>query len=509
MGQRTDDVVEELGPKRLRRALERLGPTALKVGQFLSLRPDLIPQSYADELLELVDAVPTDPYDVIAAVIEEDLGPIEQTFAELSEEPCGSGSLAQVHQGRLLTGELVAVKVQRPGVRSRVRRDLRAASFAASIVQVCSEVSLVPPRQLVEEFRDWLEQELDLEREAQNTQRMGRRLAESAAVVPDVYAAASKGRVLTLEYVEGIGFAELLRWARHQRWERFEAHDIDRHRVAKRLLRSVLDQVFRQELFHADPHPGNLLALPDDVVGFLDFGLVMAADPTVRAGFSRYLTAVYDNDAEGMYRALTEILVVEETSDLGGFRRDFFAATAEWERRREAGASRHSPLATYLVAILTAARNNGLSIPVGVLGMYRAMVMAEGIAHQLSGEATLLKVGSRFFARLQLERFVEGLDMSTLQATAADLLALLADGPAQVRRLLADVSDDRFELAVSSHYSPAERRAQNDRYRLVAVSIALVALALLAVGTAAPTWLTWGGFGIALGIWCTLFYRLG
>lgn len=495
-------------PKRFRETLEQLGPTAMKIGQFLALRPDLIPSAYTDELLALADAVPAVPVAEILEVIEEDLGPIEAHFTSIEPAPAGSGSLAQVHRARLLTGEDVAIKVQRRGVRERGLRDLRAADWLGRVLEACVGVTLISPRAVIEEFHGWMTRELDFQLELQNTRRMQNTL-RSGAVAPRVFEEHSKGRILALEFLHGVPMRQLLRMARANDFAGIEALDIDRHALTRRLLTSMLEQLFQDGVFHGDPHPGNLLALPHSQIGFLDFGLVSQSAPSLQKGLSRYLASVYRRDTDGMYKALTEILEVGDDSDLAGFRQDFFAASADWERERTADAPARAPLAVYLVAILTAARNHRLRVPTRILGMYRALVTVEAQAFELSGEASLLSVGRTFFAGMRRQAISQIFSPESVQATGLEMMSLTTDGPGQLRRLLADLSDERFQLQVIATPSKTQQMLGNARFKLVAVSLLVVAIAILLASGAEPRWLLWSSLGIAGVAWLWGWRRLG
>ncbi|HEX8054619.1 MAG TPA: AarF/UbiB family protein, partial [Thermoleophilaceae bacterium] len=199
------------GPERLRELLERLGPTFVKVGQYLALRPDLIPQEYCDELLRLLDRVPPFPWEEARAIIEDELGEIGHAFAEIDAKPLAAGSLSQAHRARLHGGGEVVVKVQRPGVREAVRRDLGRARTIARVLELARVPLVVEPRELVTELRAWMLQELDLERELANMQKLRELAADSEIMrIPRAYPDLSGKRVLTAEYIHGMPLSTLL-----------------------------------------------------------------------------------------------------------------------------------------------------------------------------------------------------------------------------------------------------------------------------------------------------------
>ena len=186
------------GPVGFRTLLERMGPTYIKVGQFLALRPDLVPQAYCDELMHLLDRVPSFPWEVAREILHEDLGrdPLE-TFASIDPEPAAAGSLAQVHKGALKDGTVVAIKIQRPGIRDRVLHDLAQARRLARVLHYARVTFIASPQELVDELRQWMFEELDIERELANVSRL-RELAKHSRIefLPRPYAHLSSKRIL-------------------------------------------------------------------------------------------------------------------------------------------------------------------------------------------------------------------------------------------------------------------------------------------------------------------------
>ncbi len=507
-------------PRRVRELLERIGPTFIKVGQFLALRPDLIAQEYCDEFLKLTDQVPGFPFAVARRIIEEDLGrPVEELFATINPQPLAAASLAQVHLARTHDGHEVAVKVQREGIREAVERDLGRVRVLARVLEMAGAGALISPREVAAELRRWLHDEVDFGRELRNLERLWELSRQTPrARIPRPYPELSGSRVVTSEYLPGVPFSELLRYLQTGRPERIAALGYDREKLAENLLDTVLAQIFRCQFFHADTHPGNLLAMTGDRVGFVDFGLADTLDPTFRQGMLRYLSALYSDDLEGMFHGLTELLVATGDTDLERFRADFNEESRFWIRERY-GADRgtpeaHSPVASYMVGVLRAARRNSLRVPAAVLSMYRALLTAETLASRLGGRVDLGSVGQRFFGELQLRRLFETADPRNLQPLAIQLLDLFQEGPGQVQRLLKDLAEGRFALRVRAVESEEDRRQANNRAGLIAASALSVGTAFLIgasegvtlFGSFKLSWLLWGVLA-ATWVWVVVFWR--
>lgn len=256
-------------PAVVRRTLEELGSTFIKLGQFLSLRVDLIPQEYCGEFLKLLDRVPPFPFAEVERTLIEDLGaPPTQLFRAFGPEPFASASFGQVHRAVLGSGEVVAVKVQRPGLRPRLASDIRLLRALVRLVQPMGVLGAIEFLPMIEEFAAWTADELDYRREA----RFADRLRAAAAGVPDIripriHRDLTTERVLTMEYLEGLSLADIVEkiWLAGEKAPEVREHYRDLGHdlpfIARRLIRHMLDEIFRWNFFHADPHPANILLM--------------------------------------------------------------------------------------------------------------------------------------------------------------------------------------------------------------------------------------------------------
>jgi ubiquinone biosynthesis protein len=480
------------GPRGFRRLLERLGPTFIKLGQFLALRPDLIPQEYCDELMDLFDRVPPFPWPEAQAILETELGRLlPDVFARIDPEPLAAGSLAQTHYARLLDGSEVAVKIQRPGIAEKVNRDLRRARLLVRLLETSGVSFIIAPREVLMEVSAWMKQELDFSRELANLTRLYYLAApDPNEKIPQPYPGLSTGKVLTAEYIRGVPFSEILARLGDRPssvLRELQATGIVPEQLARNLLLSSLTQIFRYQFFHADVHPGNLMALPGSVIGFIDFGLCDELDATVRDRQMRYLYAAYTDNAQLMFRALTEILIASDDTDLEAFRRDFLDLTGAWQRHRDdqpsispvTGRQGRSPTANWMIAVMQTARKHHLRAPPRILSLYRTLLTAESIANQLGADMDLQKVGRKFFEALQRDDILRSLRPEALLPGLVSLFYLVRDSPEQLERLLSQLSDGRFSLNTVTTESPRTQRIQNRRTRLIASAILSVGLALL------------------------------
>jgi ubiquinone biosynthesis protein len=511
------------GAAGFRQLLERLGPTYVKIGQFLALRPDLISRDYSDELMHLLDRMPPFPWEQAKQTIEEDLRcDVREIFAQINPRPVAAGSLAQTHIAQLHDGSEVAVKVQRPGIADRVRRDLSRAKFFARVLQSSGVKLVISPVELLDELSHWMTQELDFENELGNITRLYELTEDSPFErIPRPYAEISGPRVVTSEYLRGIPFSELLTSLRapsRAERDRIERLGIDIDSLASALISCVLRQIFVYQFFHADVHPGNLLALPGGRIGFIDFGLCDALDERIRERQLNYLAAAHSQNVDLMFDALLEILVPGDDTDVAAFRRDFAAQTRRWmsqiqpKRRQRTGdevmridvsavangnAARngHPPgdditgedhdgidesnVAQWMMGTMRTVREHGLQLPPRVLSMYRTMLTVESVATGLGADADIPSVGEHFFTRLRIQEEIRALGPDRLQPTLSSAFALMRDGPRQVQRILTDLSEGRLAMTMSMDEVPRTARAWRRRTRLVATAILTVALSTL------------------------------
>jgi ubiquinone biosynthesis protein len=286
-------AVGDSAPERVGAMLEHLGPTFVKLGQLASLRPDFVPRPYAEALRRLQDRTePMTPDDLERVVLEEAGARPAERFADFDPEPVASASLSQVHRARLADGSDVAVKVQRPGVAELVARDLELIELMAARLERYSEQARrFRPRRAAAEFAAYTRRELDFEAEARTMEQVRANMAaEEGVVVPAVHWELTSRRLLVMDFVEGVRVDDREGIARAR---------IDTRRAAERAARAMLRQVFDDGLFHADPHPGNVLLLPGDGVAFLDFGMFGRVDAWLRRRIAvAFLALTRDRSAE-------------------------------------------------------------------------------------------------------------------------------------------------------------------------------------------------------------------
>ena len=424
-------------PMRLRLALEELGPTFIKLGQILSTRPDMLPADYIGELRKLQDEVPGFPLEQVQEILAKELGAhTEGIFSRIDPEPLAAASMSQVHRAALKDGKEVVIKVLRPGIGKVINSDINILYYlAGQFERHFPEFGLTNPKGVVREFEKSIRRELDFTFERNHISRFHEGFEGNPHIyIPEVYWDLSTKRVLTEEYLEGIkvtdleGMSALLRG--------------DRLFLAEKGCEAVIYQILTLGLFHGDPHPGNVLILGHDKIGFLDFGIVGHLDAQTREAMTLVLSAILKRDLDRFIRYLFVIATASRPVDRRAFRADalFFMNTyVEMDRQKlEVG--------KMLARFLDLLRQYGLRIPTDLVLLIKSIVTIESVGIMLSPEFNIADV---------LAPYVTGLVTQQLQ-------------PAQVMTRLARYAEETlfFAKRVPEDFGEALRRARENKLEI-------------------------------------------
>ena len=304
------ELLKEDFPERLRLMLQELGTTFIKFGQLLASRPDLVGEKISEELSQLHDENPPVSYEEIKEMIETQLGgDIEELFAEFSQTPLATASIAQVHEAKLHSGEKVAVKVQKANVEEIVETDLSIMKFIANESdRFNTSFKHLNLPAVVHEFERSIHKEMDFDNELMNIKHLNDNfIYNDKIIVPATYPDFSTEKVLTMEYVEGIKLSEVISC---------DDPKYNKILIADRIVRAYLKQIFLDGFFHADPHPGNIFITEDNAVCFIDFGMMGVLDDEFRQDLAELMIHFSDHNIDGLINQLIRMDILNEKTDL-------------------------------------------------------------------------------------------------------------------------------------------------------------------------------------------------
>jgi ubiquinone biosynthesis protein len=480
---------------RLRMVLEELGPTFVKLGQLLSTRPDLLPESYINELASLRADVRPFGFEQVEQILEQEYGrPACDVFDELEPTPVASASISQVHRAVLPDGRTVALKIRRPEITRVVKADLDIVKNLAHLVERhIPTLASYRPVALAREFERTMRRELDFTAERRTMQRCRHQFAaDSSAHIPMVYEEYSTPRVIAMEFIDGVAIDDL---------EGIRAMGGDPADVAVTGARILLKQIFELGFFHADPHPGNLRVLDGGVIAPLDYGMFGRLDLRARELIAELLIGLLAQDTDRVVRALEGLDVRGEPLDARDFRRDLAELVAAYSELSletiELG-----PLLRELIGFV---RAHHLHIPPELVLLIRSLVTIESVGRSLNPHFDIARQLVPYLRALGLRRFQPSRVIAQTLRTTEDLQRIATLLPDLLSQSLESIK--RGEMRVSFDLQDFSRlvrqltRASNTL--AVGIVIAGLFVASSLVLRAGPHPLAYTGFisGLILSIW--------
>lgn len=372
------------GPKRFRLAIEEIGGTFIKFGQMLAMQSDLLPLEYCAALFSLFDQVPAFDYSEVEKTFREDLG---QTPAEIFEsfdaQPIATGSIGQVHAA-MLRGCKVAVKVRRPSIVSDFDADITAMKITVRVVKLLKIRKLYWIIAPIEEFIAWSQDELDYRREAHYMDELGRNAKNNEQEkVPAVFWSCTTARILTVEFLEGITVSEYLRQVEAGRIPDVSP-DFDPAVYGARLIDNFLGDAFQHGMFHADLHPGNLMILPGNVVGYIDFGISGVLSRYSRQHLISMTLAYARGDIEGMCEAFFRITTFDKSADTRYFHRQLKEISNGWYGTGDTESRLRKSITTIMLELLLLSKSSGIWPQRDVIKYIRSAIALDGLMKTLS-----------------------------------------------------------------------------------------------------------------------------
>ena len=466
-------------PARLRRALERLGGAFVKLGQVLSVRPDLVPPEYVAELEKLQDEIAPMPFETVRTVVESELEcPLEDAFASFSAVPLGSASISQVHAAELHDGTEVVVKVQRPEAATLIDLDLDLMAHAARKLAGTPWAEDLDLVGIVNEFGKAVRSELDFTSEARNLDCFGEFFADDdGVVIPRVHWDHTSSRLLIESRLDGIPLS---------RPDEIRKAGGDIQLLVRHGVDAYLRMIFELRRFHSDPHPGNLLALPGDALGFLDFGRVSSLSERALDRSADCLIALAQNDAARVTDVLLEITHAGPEVDSRQLQVEIEDMMDRYARADIADTVGQ----TVLSETISITRGHHLHMPSEYAMLFQTFGVLQGVVLKLDPQTKLLDVAEPYIRRAALERLPEraGKEVANQLRHYARLTARIPDAlDAVLRRITSGELGVKIKIADSDEVLDRAEAIANRFSLTLLLSAVAIALAMVA-GQPVPGW---------------------
>ncbi|WP_379130089.1 ABC1 kinase family protein [Paenibacillus sp. sgz500958] len=458
--------------ERIRRVLEDLGPTFVKLGQLASTRADMLPDSIIQELVKLQDNVPPFSAQTARDIVMQELDqPLEEIYSFFDNMPLAAASIGQVHRAVLHSGQTVAVKIQRPGVLRMMSRDLEIlkdlCALAERKLDWAKQYGL---SRMAEEFSRSLLAELDYSHEGRNAEKIAQQLAGNSKVyIPEIYWDYTSARVLTMEYVEGITLNR-----RNELLDR----GVDLKNLAQQLVEIMLGQIFIDGFFHADPHPGNVMVMEDGRIALIDFGMVGRLSDEMRDHLSSFIIALMRKNTDSMVRAIQRLGIVDEHADRAQLHADMDNLREEYY---DVPFSRVS-IGKAMNDLFGIARKHHLVIPPDLAMLGKTMLTLEGVVGSLDPSFSIIQMAEPFGHRLIRQRFSSGRLQRKLWDGVAELAESVVELPGQARQLSSLISKGKLKVEVGLPELQGISRKLDRIGNRLSFSIVLLAFSIIMVG---------------------------
>lgn len=469
-------------PERLRMALEELGPTFIKFGQVLSTRSDFIPPQYLIEFAKLQDDVPPFSYEEVEEIFLAEMGQKpEKLFAEFNRKPIAAASIGQVHEGALQNGEMVVVKVQRPKIEKIIAVDLEILAHIATLMErYLEEVQGHRPSSIVEEFARTISKEIDYSVEIGNIERFERQFERNNTIyVPKVYRDLSCERILTMENIQGVKASDV---------EKLRQQGVDLPLVAERGTNLIMEQIFVHGFFHADPHPGNIFILPDNVICFLDFGMMGRLNRKNREDFTDLVLYIVGRNERKVTDSVLKLTDHYDDIDRETLTRDLSEMLDRYLylplKELEAG--------KILQDLLDLVSRHRIFFKPNFYLMMKAITTVEGVGRVLDPDLELINLAQPFMKKVKSDRLRLNRIAQETGLTTSEYIDLLRDLPEELRSILTQLRQGRMKLEFEHRGLSALRAVLDQMSNRISFAIVLASLiigsSLIILSGIPPTW---------------------
>lgn len=475
--------------ERIRLVLQELGPTFVKLGQIASTRPDLLPGEIISELEKLQDRVPPFSFREVCDIVQEELGDeLNNIFQHFEQIPLAAASIGQVHRAVLRSGEKVAVKVQRPNIAGVIETDLEILQDLAVLAEHRLEwAARYKIRDMVDEFSKSLRAELDYTNEGRNAEKIANQFRDDPTVyVPKVFWEYSTKKVLAMEYVDGVKLNDP---------DKLRQQGYNPKILAERLARAIFRQIFNNGFFHGDPHPGNVFALPGEVIAFIDFGLVGRLTPEMKYHFSSLVIALMRQSTDGVIKSILRMGLVSDDVNMAQLRGD-----VEQLREKYYGVPLSQiSLGEAVNDLFRTAFRHSIRIPADFTVLGKTLLTVEGVVEKLDPDFSIFDIAEPFGRRLLKERLHPKHVAVTFWKRVFDFGEILNDLPRNIKEATLLIRRGKLRIEIGVPELDLVLRKLDRISNRLSFSIVLLAFSIIMAGVI---------IGSSLGRQSTLLWKI-
>lgn len=467
-----DKYIKKSIGERLRLALEELGPSFIKLGQIISTRQDLLSEDIIKELEKLHESALPFSFEEAKECIEYELGEnLEEIFIEFDEKPLAAASISQVHLAKLKSGKQVVVKIQRPRIEIKIEEDMKILKDLAWFIDTHTKYGkLYEFSTMVKEFHNTLRKELDFRIEGEYTEKFKENLASNRKIViPSVYWECTTRSILTLEYIEGISLSN---------FEELKDKKVDLKLIARTISKSIFEQILRDGLYHGDPHPGNIKALSDNKIAFLDFGMVGTLKEERKRQFLKILLGIAFKNSK---------LIVDAVMDLGSMTRRSDAKKLEFEIDKLRDEYIELPLKEIKLTeifnkIFDLSFKYNIKIPNEFTMLVKTLATMEGVVEKLDPELNVLEIAQPIAKKLMFRLFSPETVKDYIKEGIFDYGNLVKEFPELLLNFFRKMEDEDYTLNFRFKSTKEILKRFDKISNKISFSIALLSLSIIIAG---------------------------
>jgi ubiquinone biosynthesis protein len=419
---------------RIRKVLEELGPAFIKLGQIMSTRPDLVPSDLIIELRKLQDNVPSFPGEIAVNIIEEESNKkLKDIFSEFENIPIASASIAQVHFAKLLNGEEVVIKVQRPDIKKIIEIDLEIMQHLASLLEkYFDEMEFIKPVAIVETFARSIEKEMDFNKELSNIKRFTANLSEDETIyIPKVFDDLSTGKILVMEHVKGIGLNELK-----------DLSQQDINFIVESGAKLILKQIFEFGFFHADPHPGNILVMNDKRICFLDYGMMGSLSEKSKEYLGDLLIGIVNKDTNLIMKSIIHLSYSTELKEKDVFERDVVDLLDDFMYKK----INEIDISKLIQRFLNVLVIHKIKIKPDFYLLFKTILTIEGVGRGLNPEFNIIGYLEPFTIKIVSEKYNIKKILDNTKTTLFEFVSLIKDFPENANNIISKLKSGKFRI---------------------------------------------------------------